>query len=118
MFKVAKLIRLLLLSILVVSASCSSRSYLDAMQLFVERKDTVVMRQEKIQEYLSPSSGVNLEDMKEISPDVEEYFLVDKVKIFVPVEKKCRFVFIVQKSTGTIIGWRYNGKPEYCTSNR
>jgi len=88
------------------------------MRLFAEHKDTTVWRKTNIHDYLSPQSGVNLEDKREVQPGIVEYNLVDKLIIFVPAEKKCRFIFTVREDTGEIIGWRYNGKPEYCTSNR
>ena len=117
MFKAAKPNILLLLATLVANMSCSSWTHKDAMRLFAEHMDTSVMRQEKIQEYLSPHSGVSLEDKKEVQFGLMEYSFVDKLKIFVPVEKKCRFIWVVKKDTSTITGWRYNSKPEYCTSN-
>ncbi len=75
------------------------------------------MRKDNVSGYLRPQSGVNLEDVKEVQPGILEYSFIDKVKIFIPVEKKCRFILVVQKDTGTITGWRYNGNPEYCTAN-
>jgi len=92
----------------------------EAMQRFVYHKDEGVRRQENIDEWLQPSSGrsgSSLESAQEVKPGVMEYAFVDKLKIFVPAAKKCRFILVVQKSTGTIIGWRYNSNPEYCTSN-
>lgn len=92
----------------------------EAMQRFVYHKEMAVSRHEDIDGYLKPSSGrsgVSPEGVQEIKPGVMEYAFVDKLQIFVPAEKKCRFILVVQKDTGTIIGWKYNGNPEYCTAN-
>jgi len=88
------------------------------MRRFVESTDYSVMRQENIHGYLDPHSGVTLEAVKEVRTGILEYALLAKYPIFYSEEKRCRFIFVVKKDTGTIIDWRYNGKPEYCTQNR
>ena len=87
------------------------------MRLFAEQTNMTILRKTNIDAYLSPRSGVALEGVQEVQFGVMEYSFVDKLTLFVPVEKKCRFIVVVQKDTGTMIGWRYNSKPEYCTSN-
>ncbi|MFZ5524671.1 MAG: hypothetical protein ACOY9D_11415 [Pseudomonadota bacterium] len=107
------------LPLLFVISACAG-TQAEAMQRFVYHKDMAVSRQENIGGYLKPKSGrsgVSLEGVQEVQPGVMEYSFIDKLKIFVSAEKKCRFILIAQKDTGTIIGWRYNGNPEYCTAN-
>lgn len=67
---------------------------------------------------LSPTSAVVLKGKQEVQPGVMEYaFEEKKAKWFTPAEAKCRFIVLVEKDTGTMIGWRYNGNPEYCAEN-
>jgi hypothetical protein len=102
----------------VVNASCASQqTHEEAMQLFVEQKNMTIRDKTNIEAYLNPQSGVALEGVQEVQPGVMEYAFVDRLKLFVPVEKKCRIIVVVEKDTGTMISWKYNGKPEYCTAN-
>jgi hypothetical protein len=71
-----------------------------------------------INDYINPRAGFAVESVQEVQPGVMEYSLVDKLILFVPVEKKCRIIVVVEKETGTMTSWRYNSKPEYCTANR
>ena len=103
---------------LFVNTACASRTEEDAMQIFVEQKNMTILQKTNIDGYLNPRSGVTLEGVQEVQPGVMEYSFVDKLKLFVPAKKKCRFIAVVQKDTGIMTGWRYNSKPEYCTSNR
>ncbi|MEQ1837332.1 MAG: hypothetical protein ABL858_03170 [Candidatus Nitrotoga sp.] len=103
---------------LFVNTACASRTGEDAMQIFVEQTNMTISRKTNIDAYLKPRSGVTLEGVQEVQPGVMEYSFVDKLKLFVPAEKKCRFIVVVQKDTGAMTSWRYNSKPEYCTSNR
>lgn len=119
--EIGKINVLFLLAMLNSSSGCSSLftyTQEDAMRRFVQTKDFVVMRQENIHGYLDPHSGVNLESVTEVRPGVLEYSLLVKYPIFNSAERRCRFIFVAQKDTGTIIDWRYNGKPEYCTQSR
>lgn len=109
---------LLLLAALLVNTACASRTEEDRMQLFVKHMNATILKKTYIDGYLNPRSGVTLEGVQEVQPGVMEYFFVDKLRLFVPAERKCRFILIVQKETGIVTDWRYNGKPEYCTSNR
>jgi hypothetical protein len=118
MSEITQLKRVFIFTIITVIAACSSFTNEDAMRRFVESTDNSVMRQEKIHGYLDPHSGVTLEGVKEVRPGILEYSLLAKYPIFYSAEKRCRFIFVVQKDTGTIIDWRYNGKAEYCTQNR
>jgi hypothetical protein len=108
----------LLLATLVVSASCATHhTHEEAMQLFVEQMNMTIREKTNIAVALNPHSGVALVGVQEVQPGLVEYSFVDKMTLFVPVEMKCRFVVVVEKDTGTMIGWRYNSKPEYCTAN-
>jgi len=104
---------------LLVIAACASQTHEEAMQLFVEHTNMIVLgKKANIERFLKPRSGYALEGVQEVEPGIMEYSLVDKLILFVPVEKKCRIIVVVQKETGTMINWRYNSKPEYCTENR
>lgn len=104
---------------LAVIAACASQTHEEAMQLFVYQMSMTVFRNKaNIERFLKPQSGVALESVQEVQPGVMEYAFVDKLTLFVPLEKKCRIIVVVQKDTGTMIDWRYNSKPEYCSANR
>lgn len=119
MFKTAKSNLVLLLAVLLVNTACTIWNWTkeDAMQLFAEHMNMTILRKTNIDAYLKPRSGVALEGVQEIQLGVMEYSFVDKLTLFVPAEKKCRFIMVVEKDTGTMTGWRYNGNPEYCTDN-
>jgi|SRR5665647_928931 len=88
------------------------------MKRFADWNDKYVREHnQNIDAFLSPHSGVLLEGAQETRPGVMEYSFVGKIW-FTPDEKKCRFIFVVEKDTGTIIGWSYKSKPEYCYNNR
>ena len=78
--------------------------------------DQNVAQHENINGYLSPTSGVALEGVQEVRPGVIEYAF--EPRHYWSEEVKCKFIFVVVKETGTIIGWRYNGKPENCLQAR
>ena len=104
---------------LAVLVSCSSWTKEDAMGLFVQQMNMTVYTQKKnIYAFIRPESGVALEGVQEVQPGVMEYSLVDKLTLFVPAERKCQIIVVVEKDTGTMTSWRYNSKPEYCTANR
>jgi len=88
------------------------------MRLFVEYRDASIVRKNNIEGLLNPRSAVILQGMHEVQPGVIEYTFEDKkAKWFTPAEAKCRFIVVVDKTTGTMTGWRYNGNPEFCTDN-
>jgi hypothetical protein len=97
-------------------SACASDST-EAMRRFVYWRDRNVAEQENINTYLKPRSGVALESVHEIRPGVMEYSVKSK-RWFTADEAQCRFIFVVDKDSATVIGWRYNGKPEYCFQNR
>lgn len=109
---------LLLAGTLIVSASCAShQTHEEEMQLFVEQTNMTISGKNNINDYINPRAGFAVERVQEVQPGVMEYYLVDKMTLFVPAEKKCRIIVVVEKETGTMTSWRYNGKPEYCTAN-
>lgn len=76
------------------------------MRLFVEHQNTTVARKENIEGYLNPRSAVVLQEMQEVRPGIMEYSFEDKrSKWFTPAEAKCRFIVVVNKDTGAMIGW-------------
>lgn len=89
----------------------------DARKRFVYWMDRDVTEQKNISSYLRPKSGVELEGVQEVRPGVMEYSLKGK-RWFTSEEDKCKFIFVVAKDSGTVIGWRYNGKPENCLQVR
>jgi|ERR1035437_168227 hypothetical protein len=54
-----------------------------------------------------------IKDTKELRPGVLEYYIEDGRGILKPGEE-CKIVFVVEKATDVIIGWRYYGEPRYC----
>ena len=98
--------------------ACATWTHEDAMRLFGEHRDTSIMRKQNIEGLLNPRSAVILQGMHEVQPGVIEYAFEDKnAKWFTPAEAKCRFIVSAEKDTGTMIKWRYNGNPNYCTDN-
>jgi hypothetical protein len=98
--------------------ACMAWTHEDAMRLWAEHRDTTVLRKKNIEDYLNPRSAVNLLGIKEVQPNVMEYsFEYKNAKWFTPAEAKCRFIMSVEKGTGSMIGWKYNGNPNYCTDN-
>jgi len=88
------------------------------MRLFAEHQDSSVARKHNIEALLNPRSAVVLLGVQEAQPGVIEYsFEYKKAKWFTPAEAKCRYIVSVEKATGTMIGWRYNGNRDYCTDN-
>lgn len=88
------------------------------MRLWAEHTDTTMARKRNVEDYLSPRSAVFSTRAQEIKPGIMEYFFEEKrEKLFRSADVKCRFIVVVEKATGTMIGWRYNGNPEYCTDN-
>lgn len=110
--------KFLLVATLVVSVSCATHhTHEEAMQLFVEQMNMTIREKTNIAVALNPQSGVALVGVQEVQLGVMEYSFVDKMTLFVPVEKKCRFIVVVDKETGTMTSWRYSSKPEYCAAN-
>ncbi len=88
------------------------------MQRFVHQMDMDVSQHENISGYLKPTSGVTLENMQEVRSGVMEYSFKDKLVLFTSEKEKCRFIFVVEKNAGTIIDWKYNGRPENCLQSK
>jgi hypothetical protein len=77
-----------------------------------------IARKRNVEDYLNPRSAVVSTGSQEVKSGVMEYSFEEKrAKLFRSAEEKCRFIVVVEKDTGTMIGWRYNGNPEYCTDN-
>ncbi len=104
--------------VLVTTTACSGISEFkrDAEQNFRDIKDDVVRQNVHISGYLK-SPTVSLQDMSEVRTGIVEYAFVELGKWFTAPEERCKFILVVEKNSGTIIGWRYNGKPEYCYVN-
>lgn len=88
-----------------------------AMRRFVDGMDNVVRKGSSINAYLK-SSVISIQHIQEVQAGVMEYFFIQTNILFVDSDKRCKFVFVVKKDTGTIIGWRYNDKPEYCLQSQ
>jgi len=90
------------------------------MNRFKYWMDQDVAQQENISIFLRPHLLFAAKHIEEVRPGVMEYsFEPEHYYWFGNTEDmKCKFIFVVAKDTGTIIGWRYNGKPENCQQNR
>jgi hypothetical protein len=88
-----------------------------AMKRFADGKDIVVRERSSIYGYLK-SPAISIQHIQEVQSGVMEYFFIRTNTLFVDSDKRCKFVFVVKKDTGTIIGWRYNDKPEYCLQSQ
>ena len=108
--------RLSLLMFLFAISACAENP-IEARQRWVYWSDRTVADHENIKGFIISTSGVALEDVKEVRPGVMEYYFRDK-RIFTGDKERCRFVYVVETNTGTVIGWRYNGNPEYCVQVR
>lgn len=81
---------------------------------FKEMMDYYAGNRKPLSEYTrvyAPPSAV-IQEIREVRPGVMEYFF-EWGKLSRP-GKECKFVFVVEKDTEKIIGWRYNGNPDYC----
>ncbi len=106
-----------LISVLAITA-CMTWTQEDGVRLWAEHRDTTIALKRNVEDYLNPRSAVVLTSMQEVKSGVMEYSFEEKrAKLFRPAEAKCRFIVSVDKDTGTMIGWRYNGNKEYCTDN-
>ena len=54
-----------------------------------------------------------IENIKEVRPGVLEYY-IERGKGILKRGEECKTVFVVEKATDVIIGWRYYGDPRYC----
>jgi hypothetical protein len=110
--------RLSSLILLLAITACTTWTQEDAMHLFAVQQDMSIANKDNIDRVLNPRSAVVLLGVQEVQPGVMEYSFEDKkAKWFTPAEAKCRFIVMVNKDSGTEIGWRYNGNPEYCIAN-
>ena len=113
-----KLVMALCIALIFAVTGCMTWTQEDGKRLFVEHTNYSVAIKQNIAGYLNPRSLVVLLGTQEVQPGVMEYSFEEKrAKLFRPAEEKCRFIVVVDKATGTMIGWRYNGNPEYCTEN-
>jgi hypothetical protein len=109
---------LMYMSLMLLATACASDSR-TPMERFVYTKDMVVRENHNISGYLDSRSGVDVENVKEVQPGVLEYSLIGKKGwLRDDPDKRCRYIFVVSKQEGAIIGWRYNGNPEYCVQSR
>jgi hypothetical protein len=100
-------------------SACYATSTPQGMKRFVDIKEWVVKSKQRVDGYLEKTTGVDLLGIQEIRPGVLEYSFIDKKKYRPfedPSKNSCKFIFVVDKNTGVIIGWRYNDKSEYCYS--
>jgi hypothetical protein len=103
--------------LLFVISACA-RDNSTPMQRFADGKDRVVREhRSNINSYLkSPylyPPVTSTPSIQESQSEIMEYSFTQNGMDSHP-ERRCKFIFVVQKATGTIIGWRYNDKPEYC----
>lgn len=87
------------------------------MQRFVDGMDIVVKKGRSINPYLE-STAISVQNIQEVQTGVIEYSFVQTSMWYVDPDKRCKFIFVAKKDTGTIIGWRYNDKPEYCLQSQ
>lgn len=106
----------LFIALLGAVSACAGNP-LEAMKRFKDQNDQNVARQKNINLYLKPNSLFVAKDVQEVSPGVMEYSFEPR-RYWGNEEMKCKYIFVVAKDTGTLIGWRYNGKPENCQQNR
>ena len=102
MLKIEKKLAGMSFLILFATAACTVWTQKDAMQLFAFQMNNDVAKGHYIYGYLNPKSAVVLLDSREVRPGVMEYSFEDKR---------------AKWASGIIIGWRYNGNPNYCTAN-
>lgn len=105
----------LCIPLLFANAGCAGNPH-EAMKRFADQKDRNVAERENISVFLRPNLLFVVRGVQEIRPGVMEYFFEPKYSWSEAV--KCKYIYTVAKDTGTIIGWRYNGKPENCQQNR
>ena len=104
------------IALLLILTACATASQSE-MKRFVDVKDEVVRSGSSIYPYLK-SKAVSIDYSQEVQPGVVEYAFIETFKWHVDPDKRCKFIFVVEKDTGTITAWKYNNKPEYCLENR
>jgi hypothetical protein len=103
---------------LLAITACTIWTQDDGIRLWAEHTDTTIARKRNIEDYLNPRSAVVSTSVQEVKSGKMEYTFEEKLaKLYRSAEEKCRFIVVVEKDTGKMIGWRYNGNPEYCTDN-
>ena len=105
---------------LLVAVSACATDHSEAIKRFADQMNRNVADHESINGYLRPGLLFVVKDVREVRPgEVEYFFEPEKFYWWGDAEKmKCKFIFVVAKDTGTVIGWRYNGKPENCLQAR
>jgi hypothetical protein len=105
--------KLIFLIILFTISACVGDP-IAGMERFKYHKDRAVSERDNINDWLNPRAAVVARDVQEVRPGVMEYSFEPKHSW----EVECKFILVVEKDTGTVIGWRYNGKPENCQDAR
>ena len=110
----AKLISLIIL----FTISACVGDPIAGMKRFKDQMDKNVAEKHNIEASLHPPgySILGVRKVEEVRPGIMEYSF--EPKHFWSEDGKCKFIFVVAKDTGTVIGWRYNGKPENCQDAR
>lgn len=84
-------------------------------KVFKETMDYYAGNRKSLSEFTrvySPPT-VAIQEIREVRPGVMEYFFEYGIGFHKP-GKECKFVILVEKNTEKIIGWHYNGDPDYC----
>jgi hypothetical protein len=108
----AKLISLIIL----FTISACVGDPIAGMRRFKDQMDKSVAEKDNIDTFLHPRVLSVVRNVQEVRTGVMEYSF--EPKHFWSEEGKCKYILIVAKDTGTLIGWRYNGKPENCQNAR
>ena len=67
----------------------------------------------RLSEYTRVYTSATIEEIREVQPGKMEYYFEWGKGLHKP-GKECKFVFVIEKDTEKIIGWRYNGDPDNC----
>lgn len=111
-------ISMIFLAVLLTTSACSGISDFkqNAERNFKGIMDDGIKKHEFISQYLR-SPTLSLQETNEVQSGIVEYSFVELGKWFTAPEERCKFIIVAEKNSGTVIGWRYNSKPEYCYIN-
>ena len=99
----------ILLAVLLASAACRS-----PQERWKSEMDYYVTHSYHLEQHMRTYKVSSIiEDIKEVRPGVLEYY-IERGKGIVKPGEECKIVFVVEKATDVIIGWRYYGNPDYC----
>ncbi|MBI2779326.1 MAG: hypothetical protein HYX62_06045 [Gammaproteobacteria bacterium] len=101
---------------LLIAVSACATDHSEAMKRFKAQRDKNVSEKANINDFIGPNKLSVVRDVREVRPGVLEYSF--EPRHYWSEEVKCKYIFVVAKDTGTVIGWRYNGKPENCLQAR